>query len=139
MAEQGLYKRQNGTFELRFRLDGKTVSVYGKTPEECREKRDLKLTEYCYAQTQSENKNTVLGACLQFCEDVLRSGSVHEEGYRTLMKTARFIGRSVIGGIGADQLNDDMIGLFKASVAAYADNTVKRAVYMLQRIKKEAR
>ena len=137
MTQQGIRTRKNGTYELRFRINGKTVSVYGKTQEDCLRKKDqLKLKQHL-SQAPSGNNNTIYNACLRLCENRLKAGTVHEEGYRSLVKTARFIGRSVIGGADVEHLNDDMIRLFCASVAEYAEITVKKAVNMLNHLRKD--
>ena len=137
MTQQGIRTRKNGTYELRFRINGKTVSVYGKTQEDCLRKKDqLKLKQHL-SQAPSGNNNTIYNACLRLCDNRLKTGTVHEEGYRSLVKTARFIGRSVIGGLDVEHLNDDMIRLFCASVAEYAESTVNKAVNMLNNLRKD--
>ena len=59
MSGQALRTRKNGTLELRFRFNGKTVSVYGKTQEECMNNKRMKLLELYGSAAQSANEETV--------------------------------------------------------------------------------
>lgn len=137
MPVQGLRRRKNGLFELRFQLNNKTVSVYGKTPEECIQKRAVRiLNSQRGGDVQSVSYKTVFSECMRYCEEVFRQGNVHEEGFSSLKKTARFIGRSPIGNVDVDALNDEMICCFKTSVEGYAQTTINKAVYLLKRIMK---
>ena len=139
MSGQNMRIRKNGLYELRFFVNNKRVSVYGRTPEECQRKKTLKMAEsQPSAATVLQNENTIYFACLQFCDVAMKSGTVHEEGYKSLVKTARFIGRSIIGSADIENLDDHLIEVFRSSVTNYAENTVKKAIYMLINIKKEA-
>lgn len=136
MPGQSLRIRKNGTVELRFRFNNRTVSVYGKTQEECQQKKAVKIASLLQAEPQND-KNSIRNVCLRYCERALSTGNVHEEGYRSLQKTARFIGRSVIGNVKVEDLNEELFQLFKESTSAYAETTVKKALYMLKNIQKE--
>ena len=138
MSGQNIRIRKNGLTELRFCHQGKRYSVYGRTLEECQQKKALKMTELQSSAAALQNENTIYFACLQFCDAAMKCGTVHEEGYKSLVKTARFIGRSVIANTDIKNLDDQLIEVFRSSVNQYAENTVKKAIYMLINIKKEA-
>ena len=135
MSGQALRTRKNGTLELRFRFNGKTVSVYGKTQEECMNNKRMKLLELYGSAAQPANEETVFCSCLRYCEKALNSGTVHKERYKSLLRTARFIGRSRFGPIPIDELDDGMIGLFRTESSGYSDHTVQKAIYMLIKIR----
>ena len=136
MADQSLRTRKNGTLELRFRFNNRTVSVYGKTQEECMYKKRLKLLDLYGSEAVPGCGKSVAEYCLCFCEQALENGSIHEEGYKSLLRTARFIGRSRIGVIPIDELDDGMIDLFKLEAAFYSEHTIKKALHMLMNIRK---
>ena len=138
MPGQNIRIRRNGLYELRFFVNKKRVSVYGRTPEECQQKKALKVAELQSAAEVPEYNNSIYQVCLRFCDASLQGGTVHEEGYKSLVKTARFIGRSVIANNGIETLDDYLIEVFRSSVNKYSENTIKKAINMLKKIKKEA-
>ena len=132
MSADSFRTRKNGLMELRFRFGNKRVSVYGKTMEDCLARKTEKIIEL----SQSGSQITVFDSCLLYCEKLFREKKVNEEGYKSLMKTARFIGRSEIGQVSVSDLNDRRIEQFRADVSNYAGYTVRKAIYMLNNIMK---
>ncbi len=136
MSKDSFRKRKNGLIELRFRYNSKTYSVYGRTEEECLAKKEQKRSDLQKMDSHIKENSTVYSACLRFCDNAVCDGTVHEEGYRSLIRTARFIGRKNIGSLHVEELNDAEIERFRAEIANYSIYTIKKAVNMLKNIKK---
>lgn len=56
VGEGSLRQREDGTWELRFRHGGETISVYGKTPAAARKNRNEKLAKLGEAPTQARRR-----------------------------------------------------------------------------------
>lgn len=56
VGEGSLRQREDGTWELRFRHGGETISVYGKTPAAARTNRNEKLAKLGEAPTQARRR-----------------------------------------------------------------------------------
>ena len=147
-------ERKNGLIELRFYYGDKRFSVYGQSKEECMENRYLKIAkltedrfrqEYgkirgpAFAETvlRDHPENTVFLCALRYCEEKRKRKQLHKNGYESMVKSARFIGKSCIGNEQIEDLNEEMIERFRASVSGYSVYMVRRAVYLLQNIMKE--
>ena len=145
-------ERKNGLLEFRFYFGDKRVSVYGKSREECMKRKEMKIAElneerfrqefgayrgptFAESVLRDHPENTVFLCALRYCEKLRKCKRVHENGYGSMVRSARFIGRSCIGFEPIEDLDDEMIERFKASVAVYSVYMVRRAVYLLQNIK----
>ncbi len=139
MSDQSLRARKNGLLELRFQFHNKTVSVYGRTPEECLKKRDKKIEEMNQIAVQTKNTESVYQTCLRLCSNALQYGNIHKEGHKSMMRTARFIGRGSIGSLPTEDLDAGKIEQFTAESAGYSEYTIKKAIHMLNKIREEVK
>ena len=55
-----IYRREDGTYQLRFTVDGKRYAVYGKTVDECRQRETQKRQEI-EAGAYQRQKDVTLG------------------------------------------------------------------------------
>ena len=153
MSDGTFRERKNGLIEFRFYYGDKRFSVYGRTREECMENKEMKIAklteerfrqEYgkirgpAFAETvlRDHPENTVFLCALRYCEEKRKRKQLHKNGYASMVKSARFIGKSCIGNEQIEDLNEEMIERFRASVSGYSVYMVRRAVYLLQNIMK---
>lgn len=68
-GEGSLRKRPNGTYELRFRHCGVSVSVYGSTPAAVRKARNAKLAELGDPSTQAQRRSRSAAPTLRVWTD----------------------------------------------------------------------
>ena len=144
-------ERKNGLIELRFYFGDQRISVYGESKEECVKRKEMKIAELtedrfrreygkirgpAFAETvlREHPENTVFLCALRYCEELRKRRRIHESGYESMVKTARFIGRSSIGFEPIENLDDEMIERFRASSSGYSVYVVRRAVYLLNNI-----
>ena len=144
--------RKNGLIELRFRYNNESISVYGRTKQECIEREIKKIWELSGNRPlwevgnrtvlsvvlflQEHREKTVYVYCLRYCENARQKNRARETGYVSLVKVARFIGRSCIGNEPVRCLNEKMIERFIASASDYSEYVVRRAVCLLKKIMK---
>lgn len=82
----GISRRKNGSLRLIFTIDGKRYDVYGRTPDECKEKEQKKRKEIEEGTYKSSKKLTVKEYFDRWLES--REGVVQSQTIRTYKKLA---------------------------------------------------
>ena len=94
----GFMERENGTYQYRFRIDGKRYAVYGSTIKECREKELVKreeIKEKIYQKGKGLKVEGYLDRWIESREMVVKSATI-----RTYKKLLRRICRTEIDTAG---------------------------------------
>ena len=119
----GFMERENGTYQYRFRIDGKRYAVYGSTIKECRDKELQKrkeVEEKVYRKGKGLKVEEYLDRWIESRELIIKSATM-----RTYKKLLRRICRTEIDAAGTTFGSLKLILLKKALEAAKNERIIQ--------------
>lgn len=126
-----VYKRQDGTYQLRFTIDGKRYAVYGRSIEECRQKEAEKREKIKEGITSgSTSFNVYAERWLSSHANTIKPGTVYM--YRTRLSVlAPIVGTAALADITPQAMRDAQKHLLKEYSPGTVNATLKVAKTVL--------
>ena len=132
-----IYRREDGTYQCRFTIDGRRYAVYGKTVAECREKEAQKREEIEAGAYQRQTDLTLR----QYCDRWLsgKDGTVKDATYRSYSTQLVRIGKHRIADVRLKDLRPQHVrDLIRDMSADVSPGTVNLTLVALRSVLRTA-
>ena len=132
-----IYRRDDGTYQLRFTVDGKRYAVYGKTVDECRQKETQKRQEIEQGAYQRQTDRTLREYADRWLSG--KDGTIKDATYRSYSAQRTRIGRHRIADVRLRDLRPQHVrDLIRDMSAELSPGTVNLTLVSLRAVLKSA-